>query len=100
MAAKVARRRATVGGWWMKRVRWSCCCCCCCCWWSCCRDCGDKVGEEEEEEEEAMGVARTCWTFLEPARWVRMEGHLMARERSRWYRARHAVGKETCSAGV
>lgn len=32
------------------------------------------------------GAARACWIFLEPARCVRMEGHLMAAERSRWRR--------------
>lgn len=42
--------------------------------------------------EEGGGEARTCWIFLEPASWVRMLGHFMARERSRWYRESQAVG--------
>ena len=42
-------------------------------------------------------VARACWTFLNVARWPRMEGHLMARERSR--RRRHAVPVGLYSAG-
>lgn len=58
MGAKVERRREDVMGEGMKRERW---------------------GEE--------GVARTCWIFLAPERCVRIEGHLMARERSRWRRA-------------
>ena len=37
------------------------------------------------------GVARICWIFLEPARWVRMEGHLIAADRSRWSRADQAM---------
>ena len=57
MAAKVERTRAAVEGSVRKR---------------------DRCGE--------LGVARTCWIFLEPARWVRMEGHFMAALRSRWRR--------------
>ena len=37
------------------------------------------------------GVARICWIFLEPARWVRIEGHFIAADRSRWSRADQAV---------
>lgn len=37
------------------------------------------------------GVASSCWIFLLPARCVRMEGHLIAAERSRWRRADQAV---------
>lgn len=35
------------------------------------------------------GVAKTCCIFFEPARWVRIEGHLMAADRSRCSRASH-----------
>lgn len=35
---------------------------------------------------------RTCWTFLEPASWVRTVGHLIAADRSRWRRADHDLG--------
>lgn len=31
-----------------------------------------------DADPDAEGVARTCCTFLAPASWVRMEGHLMA----------------------
>ncbi len=34
----------------------------------------DRCGEE--------GVASVCWVFLEPARCVKMDGHLIAAERS------------------
>src|ERR1700722_14723859 len=34
-----------------------------------------------------LAVVRACCTFLEPARWVRTVGHLMAALRSRWWRA-------------
>ena len=37
------------------------------------------------------GVARICWTFFEPARCVRMEGHLIAADRSRCRRDDQAV---------
>lgn len=45
-----------------------------------------------EGMEGSVGVARTCWTFLQPASWVKMEGHFMAFDRSIWRRAVHAVG--------
>jgi len=38
-----------------------------------------------------VGVARTCCTFLAPASWVRIVGHLMAFDRSIWRRAFHAA---------
>jgi len=41
----------------------------------------DDVGEDVAEEGGA-GAARTCWIFLDPASWVRIVGHFMARERS------------------
>lgn len=47
--------------------------------------------ERIDGEEDSVGVARTCCTFLAPASWVRMLGHLMAFERSIWRRACHAV---------
>ena len=33
------------------------------------------------------GVARICCIFFDPARCVRIDGHLIAAERSRWSRA-------------
>ena len=38
------------------------------------------------------GVASVCWIFFEPARCVRMDGHFIAAERSRWSRAGQEVG--------
>lgn len=38
------------------------------------------------------GAASVCWIFLEPARWVRMEGHLIAALRSRCIRESHESG--------
>lgn len=43
-------------------------------------------------------MARICWIFFDPAKCVRMEGHLMAADRSRWRRAFHEFG-EVYSAG-
>ena len=63
MAAKVVRTRSARTGSRRKRER-----------------CGDE------------GVARTCCTFLLPARCVRIEGHLMAAERSRCRRLVQKVG--------
>lgn len=47
--------------------------------------------ERIEGLEDSVGVARTCWTFLAPASWVRMLGHLMAFDLSIWRRACQAV---------
>ena len=43
-----------------------------------------------EGAEGDVGVARTCCTFLAPANWVKIDGHLIAFERSIWNRAFHA----------
>lgn len=45
------------------------------------------------------GVARICWIFLLPARWVRIDGHLIAAERSRCRRAVQEDG-EVYSEGL
>ena len=40
----------------------------------------------EGEGGDGAGAARTCWIFLDPASWVRIVGHFIARERSMWAR--------------
>ena len=45
---------------------------------------GEVVGEEDD------GVASTCCTFFVPAICVSTVGHLIAADRSRWYRASQA----------
>ena len=58
----------------------------------------DVVDDRNRDKWDEDGVARICWTFLDPAKCVRMEGHLMAAERSRWRRAFQDSG-EVYSAG-
>ena len=55
-------------------------------------DRGSIGGDCEVRLSEGRGVARTCWTFLQPASWRRIEGHFMAALRSRWWRAVHDEG--------
>lgn len=59
---------------------------------------GESGGRKRDRCEEE-GVARICCTFLVPARCVRIEGHLMAAERSRWRRESHD-SEETNSVGL
>ena len=48
---------------------------------------GEWLGRKEERWSGPGGLeVRTCWIFLLPERCSRMEGHLMAAERSRWWR--------------
>ena len=43
----------------------------------------DEVDDKKRDRCGDDGVARICCIFFEPAKWVRMEGHLIEAERSR-----------------
>lgn len=58
----------------------------------------DDVDDRKRDRCGEDGVARICWIFFEPAKCVRIEGHLMAAERSRCKRAFQESG-EVYSAG-
>lgn len=47
----------------------------------------EEVGERKRDKWGEDGVARVCCIFFEPAKCVRMEGHLIDAERSRCRRA-------------
>lgn len=55
--------------------------------------CSTTWGSSGKNLSRTPGLARTCWTFLVPARWVPMSGHFTARERSIRRRASQICNK-------